>query len=70
MVTRRLSPEERAAKVDALIARLAAAVGDLTEGEQWTAMLRAASRCRRLCEPLERSTQPGKSTGVSRQDSL
>lgn len=43
----RLSAEERAAKVDALMDQLAGAVGELTDGEQWTAMLRAATKFHR-----------------------
>lgn len=43
----RSSPEERAAKIDALIERLNGAVAELTEGDQWTAMLRAATRFHR-----------------------
>lgn len=38
-----MSSEERAAKVEALSARLADAVTELATGEQWTAMLRAAA---------------------------
>ncbi|WP_214404799.1 ArdC-like ssDNA-binding domain-containing protein [Pseudonocardia lacus] len=43
----RTSPQERAAKVEALLAQLNSAVGELTEGEQWTAMLRAATKFHR-----------------------
>src|SRR5437899_2890508 len=45
--TNRLSENERAAKVDALMERLADAVAELTDGEQWTAMLRAAAKFHR-----------------------
>ncbi|MHA6797503.1 ArdC-like ssDNA-binding domain-containing protein (plasmid) [Pseudonocardia bannensis] len=40
----RLTPEQRAAKVDALTDRLNQAVADLSSGEQWAAMLRVAAK--------------------------
>jgi antirestriction protein ArdC len=43
----RTSPEERAAKIETVLARLNDAVGELAEGEQWTAMLRAATKFHR-----------------------
>jgi antirestriction protein ArdC len=39
-----MTDEQRVAKVEALNAQLVAAVDELTEGEQWTSMLRAAGR--------------------------
>ncbi|WP_214406335.1 ArdC-like ssDNA-binding domain-containing protein [Pseudonocardia lacus] len=43
----RRSPEEPAAKVEELLGELNTAVEQLTEGEEWTAMLRAATRFHR-----------------------
>lgn len=42
-----MTPEQRAAKVDALMERLNGAISAVTEGEQWTAMLRASTRFHR-----------------------
>jgi N-terminal domain of anti-restriction factor ArdC len=42
-----LSAEERAARVEALMQRLTTAVGELTEGEAWTAMLSVSARLHR-----------------------